>query len=120
MNFVGNKYELLEEPENKKQICQFIKKDLKEHFGKGWKFSVYPAMFDFITIEVKQVPVSFFNEDEDKFLNLTTIHNHKDFYNQIFEIGNAYRKEEDREPYDCRGPKKNYQVSLNLLSAKTK
>ena len=116
MNFTGKKYHLLENPEDRKKISSLIKKDLKDELGKDWKFNVYERFFEDIVIEFKQVPESIFKEGQEKSLNIFTMKEHEDILKKIGDIGNAYRKEEDREKWSCKSPKKNYSLIFSFLN----
>jgi len=110
MNFIGKKFdEKNEERFNRTWICKQIRKDLKESFGKEWKFTVKKTPGSGIDITIRNGPMSSFNEavkDANKrgayFIcqNAQYYMTDIDSYKKICEIGEAYNYDDSNGMVD--------------------
>ena len=96
MNWVGNKFD----PKNpnrydRRWICQEIRKDLKEAFGKEWKITVRKDSWNSIELTIRKCPAEFLTEEARNMKDFAFALNAQKYIdesivNKIANIANAY------------------------------
>ena len=123
MNFVGEKFDK-NNPErfNRTWICKQLRVDLKEAFGKEWKFSVRKNSSNGINISIKDGPLSSFSEivKQTKANGGCVIAMDARAYmvddvalNKIFKIGEAYNYDDSDIQTDYFD--RNYYLHVDIL-----
>lgn len=96
MNWVGNKFDK-DNPNrfDRKWICQQIRKDLKEVFGKDWKITVKKDSWNSIELTIRKCPIEFLTKEARNMKDFAFALNAQKYIdesvvNKIANIANAY------------------------------